>query len=229
MSKILSIESSTRVCSVAIHDGEELIGSQTYHLEHSHSSLLPEIIKQLLVNCNQQLENMDAIAVSIGPGSYTGLRIGVSTAKGLAYVSKIPLIALDTLEVMCEGVQAEMLSKETLLCPMIDARRMEVYCLIQNMERKLLWDTKPLVIEADSFSEFTQTPMLFFGNGADKCQPVLSAPNYHYLNNLHPDAKNMGRLALHKFENNDFEDLAYLEPNYLKAFRTNKPAAKFKV
>ncbi|MEQ8337846.1 MAG: tRNA (adenosine(37)-N6)-threonylcarbamoyltransferase complex dimerization subunit type 1 TsaB [Cyclobacteriaceae bacterium] len=229
MPKIFSIESSTKVCSVAIHDGEELIGSQIYHLEHSHSSLLPEIIKQLLTNCNLELQEIDAIAISIGPGSYTGLRIGVSTAKGLAFVSNIPLISIDTLEMMCEGVQTEMLSNETLLCPMIDARRMEVYCLVQNMERKLLWDTKPLVIEADSFSEFAQTPVLFFGNGAEKCQPVLNAPNHHYLNNLHPDAKNMGRLALHKFENKDFEDLAYLEPNYLKAFRTNKPAAKFKV
>ena len=229
MPKILSIESSTRVCSVAIHDGEELIGSQIYHLEHSHSSLLPEVIKQLLVNCNQQLEDIDAIAVSIGPGSYTGLRIGVSTAKGLAFVSKIPLIGLDTLEVMCEGVQTETLSSETLLCPMIDARRMEVYCLVRNMEQKLLWDTKPLIVESHSFSEFDQTPVLFFGNGAEKCKSVLNSHNHHYLDNQQPDAKNMGRMALHKFENKEFEDLAYLEPNYLKAFRTNKPAAKFKV
>ncbi len=229
MPKILSIESSTKVCSVAIHEEEELIGSQVYHLDNSHSSLLPEIIRQLLVNCKVNPGELNAIAVSIGPGSYTGLRIGVSTAKGLAFVSKIPIIGIDTLTIMCEGVKTSMLPKETLLCPMIDARRMEVYCLVQDLNGKILWNTRPLIIEEDSFSAFDQTPLLFFGNGAEKCKLTLNDSNHYYIDNLHPDAKNMGRLALHKYNNNSFEDLAYLEPNYLKDFRTNKPAVKFKV
>ncbi|MBV6641031.1 MAG: tRNA (adenosine(37)-N6)-threonylcarbamoyltransferase complex dimerization subunit type 1 TsaB [Cyclobacteriaceae bacterium] len=229
MSKILSIESSTRVCSVAIHDDEELIGAQTYHLEHSHSSLLPEVIRQLLLNCNLELKEIDAIATSIGPGSYTGLRIGVSTAKGLAFVSKIPIIGIDTLTIMAEGVETGMLPREILLCPMIDARRMEVYCLVQDIEGKQYWETKPLIVESDSFAEFGEAPILFFGNGAEKCKDILDAPNYYYIDNLHPDARNMGSLAIQKFHYEDFEDLAYLEPNYLKPFRTNKPAVKFKV
>ncbi|XOV92272.1 MAG: tRNA (adenosine(37)-N6)-threonylcarbamoyltransferase complex dimerization subunit type 1 TsaB [Bacteroidota bacterium] len=229
MAKILSIESSTNVCSVAIHEDAQLIAAQNYHLDHSHSSLLPEIIRQLLNNCELTLEALDAIALSIGPGSYTGLRIGVSTAKGLAFVNKTPLIALDTLSVMCEGVDLESLPTDSLLCPMIDARRMEVYCRIQDTKRTTLWDTRPLIVEEDSLAEFNDSPVFIFGNGSDKCKPMLNTNNHHYIGNKFPQAQDMGDLAFIKFENQDFEDLAYLEPNYLKAFRTNKPAVKFKV
>ncbi len=229
MPKILCIESSTRVCSVAIHVDGELIGSQTYHLEHSHSSLLPEVIKQLLTNCSLKLEEMEALAVSIGPGSYTGLRIGVSTAKGLAFVSKIPLIGIDTLTIMAKGIEKSTLPHKTLLCPMIDARRMEVYCQVQDIKGKQFWETMPLIVESDSFSEFGDAPILFCGNGAEKCKDILDAPNYYFIDDIHPEAKNMGLMALQKFHNKEFEDLAYLEPNYLKPYRTNKPAVKFKV
>ncbi len=227
MAGILSIESSTRVCSVAIHDKGILVGTQIYHLEHSHSSLLPEIIRQLLANCNLKVEDLDAIAVSIGPGSYTGLRIGVSTAKGLSYVKKIPLIGLDTLEIMCQGIQTSLLPPESLLCPMIDARRMEVYCMVRDIKNQLIWDSQPLIIEEDCFSVLEPSPIYFFGNGAGKCKPVLNASSHSYIENVHPEAQYMGLMAYEKFKNTDFEDLAYLEPNYLKAYRTNKPAVKF--
>lgn len=229
MAKILSIESSTNVCSVAIHEQANLVASQNYHLDHSHSSLLPEIIRQLLINCETKLEDLDAVAISIGPGSYTGLRIGVSTAKGLAFANKTPLLALDTLSIMCESIDSEMLPPGSLLCPMIDARRMEVYCSVQDINRQILWNSRPLIVDEESLSEFSESPVFIFGNGADKCKPVLNQTNFHYISDKFPLAQHMGTLAFNKFKNKEFEDMAYLEPNYLKAFRTNKPAVKFKV
>ncbi len=229
MAKILSIESSTNVCSVAIHEDGVLLGTQTYHISNSHSSLLPEIIAQLLKNCHLTIDELNAFAVSIGPGSYTGLRIGVSTVKGLAYPTGKPIIALDTLTILCEQIDREVLPQNSLLCPMIDARRMEVYCLLQNLHGEKVWDTQPLVVEQDSFAQFSGTPIYFFGDGASKCKALLQSEDYHFFDQKFPEANKMGNLALNKFKENNFEDLAYLEPNYLKAFRTNKPAVKFKI
>lgn len=175
------------------------------------------------------IESLDAIAVSVGPGSYTGLRIGVSTVKGLAFASKLPIIGLDTLSILCGQIEVSLLPENSLICPMIDARRMEVYCRIQNLNGEMIWETRPLVVEEDSFAEFEGSPLYFFGDGSAKCQSILYLKNHHFIENKFPDASNMGDLAINKFRNGIFEDLAYLEPNYLKTFRTNKPAVKFKI
>lgn len=223
MAFIVSIETSTRVCSVALHKDEALLGFQTYLLEKSHSHLLPTVINELLAHCDVSLEQLDALAVSSGPGSYTGLRIGVSTAKGLAFGLDKPIISVPTLDAMAEAVKPY-IQHGAYLCPMIDARRMEVYCQLIH-QGEVLWSTQPLVVMADAFAKFTEQPIYLFGDGASKTREVLSQENIKWIDNIHPNAKEVGQLALAKYEKQEFEDLAYFEPQYLKAFQA-KPARK---
>lgn len=222
MAKIISIETATKVCSVAFHDDGKLIASQHYHLDKSHSSLLPLIIKELAENCDQELINMDAFAVSAGPGSYTGLRIGATTAKGLAYSLEKPLISVSTLEAMYHQVHT--LFGDGYFCPMIDARRMEVYCTLHDDSSKI-WEPTPLIVEENSFEEYTDKPLYLFGDGAAKTKEVLNQENIKWVSDIHPSAVQIGELAEVKFQNEEFEDVAYFEPFYLKEFQT-KPAKK---
>ncbi|MTI31325.1 tRNA (adenosine(37)-N6)-threonylcarbamoyltransferase complex dimerization subunit type 1 TsaB [Xanthovirga aplysinae] len=227
MALILSIETSTKVCSVALHQKGKLLASKELFLEKSHSALLSTLIDELLKSCRVQFSNLEAIAVSKGPGSYTGLRIGVSTAKGLCYALGVPLIAVNTLEAMAYGVNQFNLSN-ALLCPMIDARRMEVYCLIADTQMGVIEPTHAKIIDETSFSNLlVNHDVLFFGDGASKCQDVLGHnANAKFLNSISPSAVNTGYLAGMKFLKEDFEDLAYFEPFYLKDFRVTKPKAK---
>ena len=223
MARILSIETSTSVCSVAIHSDGNLIAYQSYHQEKSAATLLPIIIKEMMDNCSIELKTMDAIAVSAGPGSYTGLRIGASTAKGLAFALNKPLISISSLGAMVEAIKQFPVG-DAYLCPMIDARRMEVYCQLVTVEKEL-WDVRPLVVEPDSFGAFTDRPIYLFGDGASKTKEVLTQGNIQWVENIHPSAKDIGRLAEEKFQASDFEDVAYFEPFYLKEFQA-KPAKK---
>ena len=223
MAKIVSLETATKVCSVALHQDGKLVASQSYHLEKSHSSLLPLIIKEMLKNCETELESIDAFAVSFGPGSYTGLRIGATTAKGLAFTLNKPLISVNTLEAMILGIK-DIIQTPAYFCPMIDARRMEAYCILAD-ETKTIWETNPLIVEPDSFVKFTDKPLYLFGDGAAKTKEVLTQENIKWIADIHPTAENVGILAEAKFQNSDFEDVAYFEPFYLKEFQA-KPAKK---
>lgn len=225
MALILSLDTSTKVCSVAIHENGALIGQQSYHLQKSHSSLLPMIIEQLVENCELTLSQLDAIALSAGPGSYTGLRIGTATAKGLTYALSIPLIAVDSLDTMTEQVWP-LVPEESLLCPMIDARRMEVYCKLVDRKEEV-WPTAPVIIDDDTFSKVIVNRIYCFGNGSDKLQNVFS--DFQFIPDIHPSAAHMGKLAYEKFVEDKFEDIAYFEPDYLKEYQTNVPSQKFKV
>lgn len=218
MAIIVSLETATRACSVALHQEGKLVASQSYHLEKSHSSLLPLIIKEMLKNCEVNLTSVDAFAVSSGPGSYTGLRIGTTTAKGLAFALNKPLISVNTLEAMLYGVQ-NILQAPAYFCPMIDARRMEAYCVLAD-ESQQIWKTKPLIIELDSFAEFTDKPLYLFGDGAAKTQQILTQENIKWLPEIYPSSKYVGVLADRKFQNSDFENVTYFEPFYLKEFQT---------
>ncbi|MEQ8581629.1 MAG: tRNA (adenosine(37)-N6)-threonylcarbamoyltransferase complex dimerization subunit type 1 TsaB [Marinoscillum sp.] len=229
MSTILSLDTSTKVCSVAIHQEGVLIGHQAYHLQKSHSNLLPGIIQQLAENCEVSLSGLTAIALSAGPGSYTGLRIGTATAKGLAYTLSIPFIALDTLDAMIAQV-APMLKGEGLLCPMIDARRMEVYCKVVSHSGDEIWKTQPLIVDEHSFDDLPQERIYFFGNGSNKLEELFGGnEKCHFIGDIHPSAAHMGEMAWAKFQDSAFEDIAYFEPEYLKEYRTNVPSQKFKV
>ena len=226
MSLILSIETSTITSSLAIHNDGVLLASQHVHLIKSHSEYLVPTIKHLLEVCGLETSNLDAIAISKGPGSYTGLRIGTATAKGLCYGLEVKLIAINTLEAMSFGISA-FYPEDTLLCPMIDARRMEVYCMIVRKDLSIVQPTKALVIDENSFSDFLSgQKIVFFGNGAGKCQNAMSSqPNAIFLEGIHPNAEHIGALAREQFQKHNFEDVSTFEPFYLKDFIAKKPSA----
>ncbi|MGB3589186.1 MAG: tRNA (adenosine(37)-N6)-threonylcarbamoyltransferase complex dimerization subunit type 1 TsaB [Tunicatimonas sp.] len=224
---LLSIETATKTCSVALHRDETLLGLQEVHLDKSHSSLLHVMIDNLLQHCEVERNQLNAVAVSIGPGSYTGLRIGVSAVKGIGYALDIPVIAVNTLEAMAQGMKDSNLS-ESWLCPMLDARRMEVYCLLQDETGTLIKETQPLIIDEQAFQvELDQHAIIFFGNGSNKCRDLLQHhPNAHFISGVQPSARPVGELAQYKYEQEEFEDLAYFVPFYLKEYRTTQPKNK---
>ena len=224
MAYILCLETSTTVCSVALYDSERLLTFQEYHLEKSHSTLLPSIIETSLASASIAKRQLDAVAVSEGPGSYTGLRIGVSIAKGLCYALDIPLVAVNTLSSMAAGVNIYN-KRHALVCPMIDARRMEVYTAVFDDGNKIIEEVSPKIIDESAFAGLlSKNEVWFFGDGAAKCEAILGRhPNATILSDVVPSAKSMGTEAYEKFKSKKFEDVAYFEPFYLKEFRITKP------
>lgn len=224
MSVILSVETSTKICSVALHQGGSLLACHELFLEKSHSSLLAVLINDILKQCDFLMDEISAFAVSLGPGSYTGLRIGVSTVKGLSYGLDKPVIGVNTLEAMAYGCH-NFNYDNALLCPMIDARRMEVYCLLMNHRLELVEPTQAKIIDEHSFADYlAKGKVLFFGNGAGKCREVLQhQQNALFIDGINPSAMHIGYIASRKFKDNIFEDVAYFEPFYLKDFKVGKP------
>lgn len=221
MSLILSIETATPACSVALHQAGNLVALAELHTENAHSEQLTILIEQIIQRSKYTLQHIDAIAVSKGPGSYTGLRIGVATAKGLCFALDKPLIAINTLEAMTEQVRS-IQTQKTLFCPMIDARRMEVYCLLADENGKMIVPTEAKIIEKNAFEDFlNQHKIVFFGNGAEKCKAIISSENAIFFAGVSCSAKSMGQLAYQKFLDKDFEELIYFEPFYLKDFVSN--------
>jgi tRNA threonylcarbamoyladenosine biosynthesis protein TsaB len=219
MSLIISLETSTNVCSVALHKDAQLISCSEILVQKSHSSLLTVMIQQCVEQAGFGIEDLSAVAVSAGPGSYTGLRIGSSVAKGLCFSLDIPFIAIDTLEAMAVLV-SEFVEPNCLLCPMIDARRMEVYYSLLDKSGKVFISSIPKVLDVDSFSaEMEKHELVFFGNGSEKFSSLIGIKhNAKFLNGIYPSAKGVGVLAAKKFELSDFENTIYFEPNYLKEF-----------
>lgn len=187
---------------------------------------MDEVIKEAGITLN----DLDAVTVSEGPGSYTGLRIGVSAAKGFCYALDIPLIAMGTLISMTTGIInfPEFAEEEFLFCPMLDARRMEVYCAIYNKKLETIKEITAEIIDVSSFSEMlAKNKIIFFGDGAEKCKELLqSNPNAFFMKDVYPSAKNMISLSLNKFSQKQFEDVVYFEPFYLKEFVAGKPNVK---
>lgn len=222
MSYILSIETSTTVCSTALHNEGKLIAFEITHTPNSAAGQLAVMIERVLSKSNGQLQ---AVAVSSGPGSYTGLRIGVATAKGICYALSIPLIAVNSLELMASQVNVEhRTSNVELLCPMIDARRMEVYTMLFDSKLEVVSPVEAKVIDPTSFADQLQdNEILFFGNGAMKCKEVITHLNARFIENIFPSAEWMGGIALTSFNKQKFEDIADFEPAYLKDFIAKKP------
>ncbi len=229
---ILNIETSTNVCSVALSKDDELIAEKTSFQSNSHSKLLAHFIDDILKENNISPKKLKAIAVSQGPGSYTGLRIGVSTAKGLAYSLNIPLIAIDTLQIMSQQIIKEhdnLLNKNPILCPMIDARRMEVYTAFFDTENNKISQTTNMIIDQYSFLTPLQSKQfLFFGDGSQKCKTKITHSNAIFVENIFPLAKYMVDFSEKLFNNKKFVDVAYFEPFYLKPFIATTPKNKLK-
>ncbi|OGX82663.1 tRNA (adenosine(37)-N6)-threonylcarbamoyltransferase complex dimerization subunit type 1 TsaB [Hymenobacter lapidarius] len=225
---ILSLETSSPVCSVALHrvaDGS-LVGQSELRLDKSHSTHLTVLIEQLLANTGHQLTDLAAVAVSDGPGSYTGLRIGAAAAKGLCFALDIPLVAVSTLKALAAQVAAGTARPENFLfCPMLDARRMEVYAAVYTHEGQEVVAPTPLLLEANTLAkQLARHSVLFFGNGAAKFQPLLEEPaNAGFLAGVEPSSVAVGALAVAAFHRQEFQDVAYYEPFYLKEVYTTTP------
>ena len=223
---ILHIETSTNVCSVALSEGMNCVFKKSNSEGMNHAALLSVFIDEVLQILKAQSKKPDAVAISAGPGSYTGLRIGVSTAKGLCYGFNIPLIAVGTLEIMTIQAMKAVKSNATslLYCPMIDARRMEVYDAFYNPDGTLYRDISADIITKEVYDEILNGKnVYFFGNGSNKCKDILTHKNAHFIDNMVPLAENMIELALKNYEENRFEDIAYFEPFYLKEFQATVP------
>ena len=228
MACILHIETSTNACSVAVSEDGQCIFEQVEHGEKgAGAERLGTMIDEALSFTDNHAIPFDAVSVSCGPGSYTGLRIGVSMAKGICYGRDLKLIAVPTLELLCVPVLLRELTanaQASLLCPMLDARRMEVYAALYDRSLKAVRPVQADVVDADTYKQWLdERPVYFFGNGAKKCMETIGHPNAHYIDGIEPLAKWMQPLAERRFLNGQFEDVAYFEPFYLKDFVAIKP------
>lgn len=226
MSVILHIESATDGCSVAVSDEGQLVFDREDRSSHNSSVALGVLVDEALSLADSRGLKLDAVAVSEGPGSYTGLRIGVSMAKGICYGRRIPMIAVPTLKLLCVSPLLNMeLPDDALLCPMIDARRMEVYAALYDRALRPLRPVQPDVVEADTYRRWLdERPVWFFGNGMEKCRTLLEAhPGAHFLPDITPQAQYMAPLAERRLIDGNTADVAYFEPFYLKEFQATKP------
>lgn len=232
MAIILNIESSSNICSAALSINGELSQLRESDTEKSHAGKLTVFIEEILKSNNISTYDLDAIAISKGPGSYTGLRIGVSVAKGICYAMNKPLIAVDTLKSLTLSMLLQSGSKisgnnsikDFLFCPMIDARRIEVYTAFYDFDLNAIDEVKSIIIETNSFKEILdKQKIIFFGNGADKCKDLIKHKNAEFIDNIELSARYMCSLAEESFNNKDFADTAYFEPFYLKDFIATTP------
>ena len=225
MSTILHIETSTEVCSVAVSEDSHVIFQQDNHSGLGHAEKLGTMVDEALSFTDNHAIPFDAVAVSCGPGSYTGLRIGISMAKGICYGRNLKLIAVPTLELLCVPVLLrEIPEEDALLCPMLDARRMEVYAGIFDRALKPVREIGADVVTAETYKSYLdERPIYFFGNGAKKCMDTINHHNAHLIEGIEPLAKWMQPLAERRMLNEQFEDVAYFVPFYLKDFVAKMP------
>ncbi|WP_028891438.1 tRNA (adenosine(37)-N6)-threonylcarbamoyltransferase complex dimerization subunit type 1 TsaB [Tenacibaculum sp. 47A_GOM-205m] len=216
MATILNIETATKNCSVSIaKDGVNIILQELNDGNYSHAEKLHPFIQQVVQEAKMSFNDIDAVAVSKGPGSYTGLRIGVSAAKGLCFAFDKPLISIETLHSLAHKTTI----KEGVIVPMLDARRMEVYAAVYDSNYNQLREIKAEIIDENSFQEYLSKGKVYFlGDGAEKCKEVITHENAVFIDGKHPSAKEMAQLSYDKYKKNDIEDVAYFEPFYLKDF-----------
>ncbi len=221
MACIVHIETATDICSVALSENGAILTSEENYEGPNHNIVLAPYVDKMVSFADSHAIPIDAVAVSCGPGSYTGLRIGVSTAKGLCYGRNLKLISVSTLELLCVPLllHREDIPENALLCPMLDARRMEVYSAIYTRALKTVKEISADIIDEQSYKDYLdKQPVVFFGNGAEKIKGVINHPNAIFADNIKPLAKNMLPLAERAFLQSKWEDVAYFEPFYLKEF-----------
>jgi tRNA threonylcarbamoyladenosine biosynthesis protein TsaB len=217
MARILSIETSTATCSVAVHDSAILLGLEEITEPGAHAEQLMQLVVDVVEKLGMELIELDAIAVSEGPGSYTGLRIGVSTAKGLAFGLNVPIISINTLQALASAVVAE---EGELIIPVLDARRMEVYREVFDFNFNSVSKIDSEILEEGAFQNFLEKGRVYFvGDALEKVKAVVQSENAQFISDLTFSAAHLGKLAWSKFQNQDFADIAYFVPNYLKEFK----------
>jgi tRNA threonylcarbamoyladenosine biosynthesis protein TsaB len=230
MALILSIETATEVCSVALSRDGIPIALKEARGSNEHSAQLTLFIEEVMQECGKLLKDLDAVAVSMGPGSYTGLRIGVSVAKGLCYSLEKPLISVSTLKAIALGgmtLYKEMMMGDVLLCPMIDARRMEVFSAIYDIKLNEIQPVEALILDENTFERYEQNRIAIFGSGSTKCQELFeNNKKIFFPGTILTSAKWIGQLADERFKQGIFENTAYFEPFYLKEFVAGKPRVK---
>ena len=220
MSRILCVDTSSFICSVSVFENLSLISSNSTEVEKSHSKLIIQLIDQSLKDAKIKINEVDAFAVSMGPGSYTGLRIGVSTIKGLCYSLEKPLISINTLEILSKSALNHINNyNDFFICPMIDARRMEVFTKMLDNDFNEVEKDKALILDDKSFNDIDGGKLIyFFGDGSNKFQKITNNKNFHFIDNIISSSKHMGELANIKYENKQFENLTTFEPFYIKDF-----------
>lgn len=222
MARILNIETSTDYCSVSISNNgncESLkINIPDPENNKTHSELLAVFVNEIIIGLKIKMTDIDAVAISGGPGSYTGLRIGTSTAKGLCFGANLPLMSLNTIQIMATMARAKYSQDIDYIIPMIDARRMEVYTSVFDKNLNVVVDTEAKIIDENSFAEYADKKVLFCGNGASKCKDVLARDNFVFIDGIFPSAEYMCQLAEQNYSMRNFVDLVYYEPFYLKEF-----------
>ena len=213
---ILNIETATKNCSVSIANDGNVVALKELNSEgYSHAEKLHEFIKEVIIEANIELSDLNAVAVSKGPGSYTGLRIGVSAAKGLCFALDIPLISINTLQSLATSISIP----EGYIIPLLDARRMEVYSSVYNDKHEDCREVLAEIITENSFENYLEKNKVYFlGDGGEKCKTMILHPNAAFIDNKLPSANDMGMLSFDKYKKNDTEDVAYFEPFYLKDF-----------
>jgi len=223
---ILNIETATKNCSVCLSENEEILSLVEFNEgQFSHAEKLHSFILDVLKQSKMSMQDIDAIAVSKGPGSYTGLRIGVSAAKGLCFALDKPLISISTLDSLSHIVNAK---KGEFIVPLLDARRMEVYSAVYDDHHFQIRDIQAEIIDGNSFSDYLNKGKVFMvGDGAAKCAEVIDHKNANFLKDVFPSAKEMAKLSTVKYQKNEFEDVAYFEPFYLKDFIAGMPKKLF--
>ena len=224
MATILNIDTSTDVCSVALTCEGEVLEHREEYEGQNHAKVLSAFIKDMLDYATPRGIKLDAVAVTTGPGSYTGLRIGLSEAKGLCFGLNIPLIGISTLELLTVTVLfKEFWDDNVLFVPMIDARRKEVFTGVYDNAFNKIMQPQPLILEEDSFAQFNDKQLVFMGNGSDKAADIIKHPNARFIKRIRPEAVHMMALSERAFRNNDFIDIAYSTPEYLKEFQATTP------
>ncbi|WNJ21474.1 tRNA (adenosine(37)-N6)-threonylcarbamoyltransferase complex dimerization subunit type 1 TsaB [Pontibacter sp. G13] len=226
---ILAIETATSIGSVAVMDRDQLLAVMEVRKDRTHAKLIAPMIQTILSDLELSMDQLSAVAVSAGPGSYTGLRVGVSTAKGLCMAQDLPLISVGSLELLASGVQDLAKQLDAWICPMLDARRMEVYAAVFDSEMNPQQEVKPVIMEAGTLDELlADRKIIFVGDGVQKCIPLLKEhPNAILLPKQLSSAADMAMPAWEKFEQKAFEDLVAYEPFYLKSFVATKSKKKF--
>ncbi len=220
MACFLHIETATSICSVAVSKDNKLLAVESRNEGYKHAENILLLVQNVLEQAGLMLRQLDAVVVSNGPGSYTGLRIGMSTAKGICYALDTKLIVVDTLEIIAAGFMRFNPSFEGLILPMLDARRMEVYAALFDAQGNRLMENNPVILDAESFSDLNAQKVVVIGDGATKFQSIVKHENWQFDAAFSWDAQDSIQLASDVFKNGCFADLAYAEPNYLKPFYT---------